>query len=81
MEKQILRKIHNAYHEDFRSNEELANLTERHKTALLNRLNAEETEIFNKLIEIHEEDSLLSSIESFKRGFRASVMLMLEVFN
>jgi len=81
MEKYIMQKIYNAYYEDIKDSEELARLKEEHQSKLLNMLNEEENIIFNKFIDTCDERNNLFSYESFKQGFRASIMLMIEVFN
>jgi hypothetical protein len=79
MEKSIFNKFYNAHYEDSKSDEAITRLLNRHKTTLLDKLNEEEKDIFNKFIELCDEEQFHSSVESFKQGFRACITLMLEV--
>ncbi|MCL2696588.1 MAG: hypothetical protein FWE74_00745 [Oscillospiraceae bacterium] len=81
MEKHVLQKIYNAYCGDIKDGEELAKIGNKLKTELLSKLEGEENTLFNKFAEACEEREAYSSYESFKQGFRASIMLMIEAFN
>ena len=83
MNKHILEKIYNTYYSDIKENKEVTSLIERLQTKLKNKLNEEENELFlfKRFIEACNEEVGCLSYESFKQGFRASVMLMVEAFN
>jgi hypothetical protein len=80
MEKHIFRKIHIAYRSDIKENEELTRLVDTIQASLSEKLNGEEKELLDKLNLARDEKDLHSSYESFKQGFRASIMLVAEAF-
>jgi hypothetical protein len=76
--KNILDKIYNFYAEDIESDS--VQLTKKNKEKLLKKLDSENKESLEKLIDAYDE--LLEDVrrESFRQGFCANTKLIFEMF-
>ncbi|MDR2558143.1 MAG: hypothetical protein LBC86_01155 [Oscillospiraceae bacterium] len=81
MEKHVLNEIYNVYRDGIKESEELTEIKDDLQAKLLKKLNNEQNVLFNKFINVCEEKEEYSSCESFKKGFCASIMLVIEAFN
>jgi len=79
MTKNTLYNLFNAYEEDIKPDEEMAKIVSGLRNKLQGRLNKDGNALLNKYDDAMEEQGELLSYTSFKHGFRASVLLMLEV--
>jgi len=75
----MLQRFFNTYAKDIKSNEEIEHLTKKLQTKLQNILQGEDLVEFNKYEDARTEETQLLTYESFRQGFRASILLMLEV--
>jgi DNA recombination-dependent growth factor C len=75
----MFQEFYNSYAGEIKSNEELKNLSEELQEKLFKTLNEDDLIRFNKYEDVRAEETELLSYESFKHGFRASILLMLEV--
>ncbi|MCL1789636.1 MAG: hypothetical protein FWG33_04685 [Oscillospiraceae bacterium] len=81
MNQSILEKAFDIYGKEFNPDGEESLLTNRMHTELSGRLDGENRVLFNKFVKERGEESDKLSYENFKRGFRANIMLMLEILN
>jgi hypothetical protein len=79
MNKHIFEKLFNLYAKDVKVDEEIVHLAEKLEKELISELDDKKLIIFRKYEDSKQEETELLSYESFKQGFRASILLALEV--
>lgn len=77
----IMYNLFRAYIGDISSNEEITQLVSKLQTDLLNQTSGEENRLFNRYMEAKTEEGEILSYESFKKGFKTGVTLIIEVLN
>jgi len=75
----MFQEIFNVFAGGIKPDEELASLTENLGAKLISNLEDEDLIRFRKYEDAKAEETELLSYESFRHGFRASILLMLEV--
>ncbi|MCL1788793.1 MAG: hypothetical protein FWG33_00360 [Oscillospiraceae bacterium] len=78
MNQNILEKVYDAYCGDSITDKDIREVLDNIQTKLLNKMNDEESQLFNQFVTVWEERAGNLSRENFNQGFRASMMLMIE---
>ena len=81
MENHIFQGIYNLFCDNIAKNKEITEIKSKLQLKLIDNLNDEEKLLLIKFVDACDEENDLLSYESFKQGFRASVMLMFEVLS